>query len=94
VDVHTSHRVWSALLITSWHSIPLVACRRCGVASQLGSALYSIVLGWWGFPWGLFVTPVQVIRNFTSMARGPDPAQPSDELSHLVRMSMAAQAME
>ncbi len=93
VDVHTSHRVWSALLITSWRSIPNISCRRCGLKSQLGDALFSLFLGWWGFPWGLFVTPVQIVRNFVSMVRGSDPTQPSAELTKIVRLSMASEAV-
>lgn len=93
VDVQTSYRVWSALLLTSWSSRPQVACRSCGVKSKLGDALFSVVLGWWGFPWGLIVTPVQVIRNLVGLASSP-PNAPSDALRKLVRVHLAAQAME
>ncbi|HTO91838.1 MAG TPA: hypothetical protein VMJ70_11965 [Candidatus Sulfotelmatobacter sp.] len=90
VDVHMSHKVWSALLITSWRSTPRVSCRSCGVRAQLGSALFSAVLGWWGFPWGLLMTPVQIGRNLVAIARGPDPARPSAQLERLVRLTMVA----
>ena len=30
VDVHTSYRVYSVVMMTSWSSRPLVACARCG----------------------------------------------------------------
>src|SRR5712692_9519771 len=63
VDVHTSYRVWSALIVTQWQSFPQVTCRRCAVKSQVGNLAFSALLGWWGFPWGLLVTPVQVVRN-------------------------------
>src|SRR5262245_24406322 len=59
VDVHTSYRVWSALIVTQWQSFQHIACRSCGVKAQIGDGLLSLLLGWWGFPWGLVMTPVQ-----------------------------------
>src|SRR5512140_3815075 len=59
VDVHVSHKVWSALVVTSWSSTPQISCRPCGQKSQLAGAGFSLFLGWWGFPWGLVMTPVQ-----------------------------------
>ena len=93
IDVHTSHRVWSALVTTSWRSTPRVSCRSCGVKSQLGDTAFSLVLGWWGLPWGLVMTPVQVSRNLLAMARPPETSQPSAELTKLVRIEIAAQAV-
>jgi hypothetical protein len=92
VDVHVSHRVWSALLLTSWVSRPQVSCRACGVKRQLGDAAFSLVLGWWGLPWGLIMTPVQVGRNLVGLVTAPDPSKPSAQLEKLVRLNIAAQA--
>ena len=91
VDVHTSYRVWSALVMTQWTSRPAVCCRRCGVKSKLGSAAYSAVLGWWGFPWGLVMTPVQIVRNVGGLFSSPDPERPSEKLENLLRLHLAAQ---
>jgi hypothetical protein len=60
VDVHVSHWVWSALLLTRWSSTPQISCRLCGTRSQLAGAGFSLALGWWGVPWGFIVTPIQV----------------------------------
>src|SRR5438477_6863991 len=79
VDVHTSYQVWSALLLTSWKSRPQISCRSCGIRSQLGDAAFCLVLGWWGFPWGLILTPIQICRNLIGVVRGVDPVQPSAE---------------
>jgi hypothetical protein len=91
VDVHTSHVVWSLLVMTSWNSIPQVCCRRCGVKSKLGNALISGLVGWWGFPWGLIMTPIQIVRNTYGVFSPPDPTQPSTQLEQLVRVNLAAQ---
>jgi DNA-directed RNA polymerase subunit RPC12/RpoP len=92
VDVHVSHRVWSAIALTSWRSQPRISCRACGVKSQGGDAVFSLFLGWWGFPWGLVMTPIQIGRDIAAITRGPDPAKPSEQLQKMVRMTLAAQA--
>jgi hypothetical protein len=92
VDVHTSYRVYSMLFLTRWQSLPLIACRSCGVKAQLGDALFSLVLGWWGFPWGLIMTPVQVTRNVAGAIRNRTEAGPSPELETAVRVWLASSA--
>ncbi len=91
VDVHTSYWVWSALVLTQWSSRPQVSCRGCGVKSQLGATATSLVVGWWGIPWGLIFTPVQVIRNVVALASPPDANSPSPRLEKQVRLSLAAE---
>ncbi len=94
VDVHKFHRVWSGLVLTSWNSWQQVSCRSCGVKSQLGGALFSAVLGWWGFPWGLVLTPVQITRNIVGMCKGPDPSRPSDALRKRVQVNLGLQLLQ
>mgnify|MGYP003342456451 CR=1 FL=1 len=90
VDVHVKHTVWSAVYLTSWNSKPMICCRSCGVKAQAGGLAFSAVLGWWGFPWGLIMTPVQIIRNISGMMSGPNPDEPSAELDRIVRLGIAA----
>ena len=90
VDVHTSYRVWSAAVLTRWSSHPQLCCRSCGNKARGVSAVYSLVLGWWGFPWGLLMTPVQVVRNLAGMFGGPDPRTPSPQLAGMVRTHLAS----
>ena len=94
VDVHTSHQVWSALVVTTWKSQPRISCRRCGIKSQVQGLLISLVAGWWGFPWGLIFTPVQIVRNLGGLFNGPEPMKPSAQLEKLVRMNVASSARE
>lgn len=93
VDVHVSHKVWSAVALTSWSSTPQISCRSCGMKSQLTGSLFSLVLGWWGLPWGLLLTPIQIGRNLFGIARPPEPSKPSPQLEKILRMSMASQAV-
>jgi len=90
VDVHSSYRVWSGLVVTS-HSTRLnLGCRRCGNRARLKDAGFSLLFGWWGIPWGLIWTPIQIGRNLNAMMRSEDGATPSAELTHLVRLQVAA----
>ncbi len=94
VDVHTSYRIYSALVYSSWSSIPILGCRSCGIKSQLGNSLFSLVLGWWGFPWGFLVTPVQIGRNIIGIVKGMDESKPSHKLVNLVKASIASQKLK
>jgi hypothetical protein len=94
IDVHKVHRVWSALVLTRWTTTPQVSCRSCATKSQLGGVLFSLFCGWWGFPWGLILTPVQITRNIAGMYKGPDPSKPSDTLRKLVLVNIGAQALQ
>lgn len=91
VDIHTSHFVWSILVLTSWNSSPQLCCRSCGTKAKLGGALISGLVGWWGFPWGIIVTPIQIARNAYGLFSGPDPQKPSDQLQQMIRLNLAAQ---
>jgi hypothetical protein len=51
------------------------------------------MLGWWGVPWGLVMTPVQLVRNLISMASTPDPSSPSPALEKILRHNLAAQIL-
>ncbi len=86
VDVHTSYHVWSILYFTSWHSQPHVCCQKCGRSSQIKDLLFSLCFGWWGFPWGIIFTPIQIARNLKNLLNPPDPTKPSPQLYRLVQI--------
>jgi hypothetical protein len=94
VDVHKAHQVWSALIITSWSSKPELCCKSCAVRRQLGAIGFSAVAGWWGIPWGLILTPMQIIRNVVEICGGPSPDEPSALLKKHVRIQAAAHAVQ
>lgn len=94
IDVHKVYRVWSALVLTRWTTTTQVACRSCATKTQLGGALFSLVAGWWGFPWGLILTPVQITRNIVGMCKRPEASAPSGELRKLVLVNLASQMLQ
>jgi hypothetical protein len=94
IDMHKAHRVWSALVVTSWSSSPELSCKPCATRRQAGAILFSALVGWWGFPWGLLVTPLQIAKNIGDMAGGPKPGQPSPLLQKYVRLRVAVSLLQ
>jgi len=92
VDVHTSYKVMSFLVLTRWSNTPYLSCRACGLKQQMSGLAVSLFLGWWGIPWGLIMTPLQIGRNLSAAFSCPDPAKPSPKLEKLVRVNIGAKA--
>ena len=90
IDVHLSHSVTSALVMTWWKSTPKVCCRSCGIKGQIGGLLWSGALGWWGFPWGLIMTPIQILRNLGGIISPPNPSEPTAQLRKMVNLELAS----
>jgi hypothetical protein len=94
VDVYKAYRIWSAILMSSWSTQPQISCSACGLKHQLGTAVFSLVAGWWGIPWGVIMTPVQVLRGIVAIANRPDPSVPSKQLKTMMRIELAAALLE
>ena len=88
VDVHTAYEVWSALIITHWKSCPQISCRLCGDKARAFNAFACMLVGWWGFPMGLIMTPIQIGRNIAGMIDRGD-SGPSPQLASMVRLQIA-----
>ena len=86
VGVHARHRIASLILTSSAHE-PRISCRACGLKGQASALVHGLLLGWWGIP-GLFLTPVQVLRNVRGMLKG---AGTPAELERAVRLTLASQ---
>jgi hypothetical protein len=71
--------------------IYLVRADELGLVRGLPFTLISLLLGWWGIPWGIIYTPLTLITNFSggrdvtpeirallqrSLADSPAPSQP------------------
>ncbi len=93
VEFHTSHRVWSILVMSSFNSKPEICCDRCGRRAKWGAVLFCSLFGWWGFPFGLVGTPVQIARNLGGLRSSSAADRPSDKLCEMVRSGLAVQLM-
>lgn len=93
VDVRSSHWIYSALAFSRYGSRFDLCCRRCGRKTQLKDGLFSLALGWWGFPHGIILTPVQVVRDLGAFVglMGPRDAEPSPQLRNRIARSMAVE---
>lgn len=93
VDVHTSHHIWSAILISSYKDVPEVTCKSCATKRQLLAFTGALIFGWWGFPHGIVGTPIQLFKNIKGMLGGPSSSQPSENLKRMVRINMAEEKL-
>jgi hypothetical protein len=84
------YRVWSVVVLTSWIKRTHICCFSCGRKTNFGSFVFCILFGWWGFPWGLIITPAQIIANIAEMFRPRFKSTPSDELIQAARLDLAA----
>lgn len=84
------YRVWSAGIITQWTKRTHVCCHSCGRKTNLGSLVFCTLFGWWGIPWGLIITPAQIIANIAEMFKAQSDPTPSDELLQAARLDLAA----
>lgn len=93
VDVHRSHWAWSALLATWWNSTRHVCCIACAHKALRKDTAFTLLLGWWGFPFGLIITPIQVFRNVRALMWSMETSRPSPELVWLVGSELTHNAL-
>ena len=89
IDIHVSYWVWSVLILTRWGKTPQFACRPCATKKQLLSLGSCLLFGWWGVPWGLFLTPLQAYRNVKALLVGRNTSEASPDLEKVVRIRLA-----
>lgn len=89
VDICTSHTAWSIIVMTSWKDHPRLSCARCGKAAIRRGIAFTSLFGWWGFPFGVVVTPWQLMSNFKSLRRLPGAHGPSPALQEIVQLQIA-----
>ena len=60
------------------------------IVKGLGFTAISLLFGWWGFPWGIIATPIQVTRNLGGLFSRPSAEKPSKALANILKADMAA----
>jgi lipoprotein-releasing system permease protein len=90
IDVHVTHRCWSAIAFTRVSTRARLCCARCARASRIYDTVVTLTLGWWGMPFGLVFTPLQAVRNLTAPLVFPG-ARPTAALVRLARRGLAEQ---
>jgi len=89
VEIFKSYLVYSVVILTSWREKPALSCRSCARKRQTKDLIASFLLGWWGIPFGLIVTPIIVVMNGLAMTRNPLNAPPSRALRDYARLVAA-----
>jgi hypothetical protein len=89
VDVQLAYRALSLVFVTRWSTHQLVACRGCGNKLRAREMAVSLLVGWWGFPWGLLATPIQVGRNVVGMFNDPASTGPTPQLLAIAGATLA-----
>jgi hypothetical protein len=82
IDVQHAYWVWSAIVLTRWGSKSKLECLSCARPRRVNAIVSSLLLGWWGIPFGLIITPLQLVRNLAALNRSD--AVPSAEFEELV----------
>lgn len=84
VGIHKAHGIWSVFIHTSVYSYELLGCASCGLRFKLKHMLAALILGWWGFPAGVLITPIQLLRTLYELTRTL-PDKPGTDLIELSR---------
>lgn len=92
-DIQTHYSIWSLIYITSHKSVPEVCCKSCGIKKKLGGLFFSLFFGWWGIPFGIILTPIQIIRNIIALFHLPSSDRVSKGLNDYIRKEAGAQAL-
>src|SRR5512139_3285056 len=71
VDIHKSYSVYSVILFTKWATNEHIICKQCATKQQATDLIGSLLLGWWGIPFGLIVTPIIIVSNVVLMFQNP-----------------------
>jgi len=89
VDFHRSVFVWSAVIFTRMSERTFIACTTCARKAQAKAAAGTLLVGWWGIPFGLLFTPVALCANAYQMVRSGNHKVASASLREYARERLA-----
>ncbi|MCG8602801.1 MAG: YvaD family protein [Verrucomicrobiales bacterium] len=94
VDIHESYRVASAFLFSFFNTKTEVCCRKCSFKNSFWDFIYTFTLGWWGFPIGVILTPILLLRNMIGMLQLPKEDEYSNALHEKACFDLANARLE
>ncbi|WP_282037323.1 hypothetical protein [Saccharicrinis aurantiacus] len=56
--------VKSFIIFTNYKKTPIISCQECANKKRKSALTSTIILGWWGIPWGIIRTPQTIINYF------------------------------
>ncbi|TWU59281.1 WD domain, G-beta repeat [Rubripirellula tenax] len=90
LDFHGGQQVISVIILTWTTDATVFGCHRCGKNAAIKATVTTLFAGWWGFPWGLIMTPIVLVTNTVALLQSTPPG-PSARLLDAAKMDMAAQ---
>lgn len=91
VEIFKSYFIYSLFIYTSWREKREIVCRRCGRSNQRWDFFKSLLVGWWGVPFGILATPILLIKNIIEMRKDPTVLPPSDDMMQTARLAVVNQ---
>lgn len=74
-----SFTVKSFVFISTFGRKPIIACPNCLDNENQKSINSTLLLGWWGIPWGILKTPMYIYKNINIKKHNHD-KKPNDTL--------------
>ncbi len=64
--------VMSFIVLTNYKKTPIISCQECADKKRKSALTSTIILGWWGIPWGFIRTPQTIINYFIDKNRAQE----------------------
>lgn len=94
VEVRHYHRVMSFGVFTRYTKSSKLCCLECGRTENLKSFALTFLLGWWGMPFGILLTPTYLVANIGEMFERRRRGELSEGLVREARYQLAARALQ
>lgn len=78
VESRLVHWVVSMINVTWWHDESFLSCRSCHKKRLVTRSIRTLLFGWWSV-YGIFMTPIRLVKNVMAWHR-KDPDAPSPAL--------------
>jgi hypothetical protein len=91
VDMHSSAFVYSMIIMTRFGQNKHLCCKSCALKAQAKDTLSTAALGWWGFPFGLIMTPISLVSNVAQMVATARRKEPSAAMRLYIKQQVARQ---
>lgn len=88
VDMRYVHHLIGALVFTHYSRKAELRCRGCARRANLWAASGCLLFGWWSL-YGLFMTPVFIVRNLRAAFSRRVEVEPSADLLMRARLDLA-----
>ena len=92
VEVRFYYTVMSFIVLTRYTKKSRICCLNCGRKENWKAFLSTFFLGWWGFPWGVLMTPAYLIANLGEMFEKRKVGEPSEDLLREAKFRLALSA--